>query len=137
MCLEGLSASRKLAAMPRMATLWGLGLLLAAMAVPAGAQDATPLCINAGHQYQVGDYACLPGCHGRQRYARCDALGAAASWTYISEVCPIAMLEPATPVNATLTVSAAMSPIPFKVTMSAIAPAIEARIAAVGRLASN
>jgi hypothetical protein len=106
-------------------------------AAPAFAQDATPLCINAGHQYQVGDYACLPGCHGRQRYARCDALGASASWTYISEVCPIAMISPAMPVSATLPVATAMSPIPYRVAMSAIAPDIEARIAAIGKLASN
>jgi len=123
--------------MLRQATLWGCGLLFAAMAFPAVAQDASPLCINAGHQYQVGDYACLPGCHGRQRYARCDAFGTAASWTYISEVCPIAMLEPATPANATLTISTAMSPIPYSATMSAISPAIEARIAAIGSATSN
>jgi hypothetical protein len=106
-------------------------------AAPAAAQDASPLCINAGHQYQVGDYACLPGCHGRQRYARCDVLGASASWTYISEVCPIAMITPAMPASATLTVATAMSPIPYRVTMSAIAPEIEARIAAIGKLAAN
>ena len=114
-----------------------LAVALAAMAAPAFAQDATPLCLNAGYQYQVGDYACLPGCHGRQRYARCDALGVAASWTYISEVCPIALISPAMPASATLTVATAMSPIPYQVTMSAIAPEIEARIAAIGKLASN
>ena len=30
---------------------------LTAMVAPASAQDATPLCINAGHQYLIGDYA--------------------------------------------------------------------------------
>jgi hypothetical protein len=110
---------------------------LVAVAAPAFAQDATPLCLNAGYQYQVGDYACLPGCHGRQRYARCDALGVSATWTYISEVCPIALISPAMPTRATLSVATAMSPIPYEVTMSAIAPEIEARIAAIGKLASN
>lgn len=104
---------------------------------PVSAQDTLPLCLNAGHQYQVGDYACLPGCHGRQRYARCDALGAAASWTYISDVCPIALISPSMPRSATLTVVTVMSPIPYQVTMSAITPEIEARIAAIGKLASN
>ena len=106
-------------------------------AAPALAEDATPICLNAGYQYHVGDYACLPGCHGRQRYARCDALGTATTWTYISEVCPIASISPALPRSATLTVTTAMSPIPYEVTMSAITPEIEARIAALGRLASN
>lgn len=108
-----------------------------AVAAPAFAQEATPLCLNAGHQYQVGDYACLPGCHGRQRYARCDVLGTSASWTYISEVCPIAAISPATPKDATLSVATAMSPIPFKVTMSAIAPEIAERMSAIATLASN
>ncbi len=115
-------------------------LLLAApafCAAPALAQDATPICLNAGYQYKVGDYACLPGCHGRQRYARCDALGSAASWTYISEVCPIASISPAMPRDATLTVATVMSPIPYEVTMSAIAPEIEARIASLGQVASR
>jgi hypothetical protein len=110
---------------------------VAISATPIVAEDAAPLCLNAGHQYQVGDYACLPGCHGRQRYARCDALGVSASWTYISEVCPIALISPAMPESATLTVTTAMSPIPYHVTMSAIAPEIEARISAIGKLASR
>ena len=114
-----------------------LAVALAAMAAPAFAQDATPLCINAGHQYQIGDYACLPGCHGRQRYARCDVLGASASWTYISEVCPIALISPPMPGGATLVVATAMSPIPYRVTMSAITPAIAEKISAIGKLASR
>ena len=115
-----------------------LAVSAAAMA-PAAAQDATPMpvCVGSGHQYQVGDYACLPGCHGRQRYARCDSLGASAAWTYISEVCPIASISPELPADATLTVTTVMSPIPYRVTMSAIAPEIADRIAAVGRLASR
>jgi hypothetical protein len=112
--------------------------LVALSAAPAVAQDATAICLNAGHQYQVGDYACLPGCHGRQRYARCDALGTNASWTYISEVCPIAVLSPPEPRGTSMRpVVTAMSPIPYSVTMSAIAPEIEERIRDIGRLASR
>jgi len=123
--------------MARPTILGALIAMLAALIAPASAQDASPICLNAGHQYQVGDYACLPGCHGRQRYARCDALGVAASWTYISEVCPIASIAPELPDRATLTVTTAMSPIPYTITMSAIAPEIADRISAVGRLASR
>lgn len=116
---------------------WGAVLSLLLFAAPASSQDATPICINAGHQYRVGDYACLPGCHGRQRYARCDVLGTAASWTYISEVCPIALLSPVLPEKASLSVATAMSPIPYQVTMSAIPPEIAERISAIGMLASR
>lgn len=116
-----------------------MALSLAALAFPAAAQDATPIpvCVGAGNFYQVGDYACLPGCHGRQRYARCDTLGASAAWTYISEVCPIASISPELPADATLTVTTVMSPIPYRVTMSAIAPEIAGRIAAMGKLAAR
>lgn len=118
-------------------TVLALAATAATAIVPAFAQGATPLCLNAGRQYQIGDYACLPGCHGRQRYARCDSLGASATWTYISDVCPIALMSPAMPDNATLSVATAMSPIPYRVTMNAIAPDIAARIAEIGKLASN
>lgn len=119
------------------ATGAGVWLLLAAMTAPAAAEDTALICLNAGHQYQVGDYACLPGCHGRQRYARCDALGPATTWTYISEVCPVALFSPPLPVSATLVVETAMSPIPYPTMMSAVAPEFEGRIAEAGRLASN
>ena len=97
-----------------------LAVSAAAMA-PAAAQDATPMpvCVGSGHQYQVGDYACLPGCHGRQRYARCDSLGASAAWTYISEVCPIASISPELPADATLTVTTVIA----ATSESAVAPA--------------
>lgn len=118
-------------------TIGVLALATASVVAPAFGQEATPVCLNAGHQYAIGDYACLPGCHGRQRYARCDALGVTASWTYISDVCPIALIAPAQPVHATLTVATVMSPIPYKITMSAIAPEIEERILEIGKLASR
>jgi hypothetical protein len=59
--------------------------------------QATTICMSRGQQYKIGDYACLPGCHGRQRYARCDAIAEAASWTFISDVCPMADLAPPAP----------------------------------------
>jgi hypothetical protein len=108
-----------------------LALLLVGLATGAVAQEQMAVCLNAGHQYQVGDYACLPGCHGRQRYARCDALGTAASWTYISEVCPIAAISPAMPKSATLIAASVMSPIPYEVTMSALSPMAEAGLDAI------
>ena len=106
------------------------GLLIAA-AMPAFAQDATPTCINAGNRYQGGDYACLPACHGRQRYARCDALGGAATWTYVSEVCPMALLSQRPPEMATLSVKTAMSPIPFAVAVSLVPPEAAARMSSM------
>jgi hypothetical protein len=41
------------------------------------------------------------------------------------------------PQSATLAVATAMSPIPYQVTMSVIAPEIEERILAIGKLASR
>jgi hypothetical protein len=108
-----------------------IALSLGALTTGAAAEELMAVCLNAGHQYQVGDYACLPGCHGRQRYARCDALGTAASWTYISDVCPIAAISPAMPKSATLVVESAMTPIPYEVTMSALSPMAEAGLDAI------
>jgi hypothetical protein len=98
-------------------------------ALPAAAAEATAFCMNAGNRYQVGDYACLPGCHGRQRYARCDAIAQSASWTYISDVCPMALFTPDPPVGVTAApVATAMSPIPYDITSCAIDPQIEIRV---------
>ena len=68
-----------------------------AATLPAFAAEVTLVCTNAGNQYQVGDYACLPACHGRQRYARCDSIAENATWTYISDVCPMALFTPKAP----------------------------------------
>jgi hypothetical protein len=104
------------------------------LAGSAAAQDTALLCLNGGHQYKVGDYACIPGCHGRQRYARCDAIATQASWTFISDVCPVALLSPAVPADVSLApVESAMTPIPFVLAMSAIAPEIAEEIAASSR----
>ncbi|MEP0320652.1 hypothetical protein [Bauldia litoralis] len=110
-----------------------LGSVIFAMAalatMPLAAAEASLICTNAGNRYQVGDYACLPGCHGRQRYARCDAVSQNASWTYVSDVCPMAMFTPETPDGVTVApVTTAMSPIPYDITSCAIDPEIEARL---------
>jgi hypothetical protein len=119
------------------------GILTALSAAPAAAQDApatpappavTPAppapkspvtCTSAGNTYQLGDYACLPACHGRRRLARCDAVGQAGSWTYVSNACPSAMINTPWPASWTqLPVATAMTPIPVSVHMSAIDPGI-------------
>lgn len=73
--------------------------------IPAPAPDlSTPesqqlSCLANGQAYMPGEIACVPGCHGRQRLARCDALAASASWTTISDNCPTARLTPLPPGN--------------------------------------
>lgn len=103
-------------------------LLAAAFAaLPSLAQDqqnVTLLCLNAGSQYQVGEFACIAACHQQRRLARCDVVSEKASWTYVSEVCPSAMIiNPPWPSdwNEVPAVSA-MSPIPVTVTYSAFPP---------------
>ncbi len=120
-----------------MAKAWIVGAGLAACfgVAPAVAQDAaappvaTALCMNAGAQYKVGEYACIAACHGQRRLARCDAVAQAASWTYVSDACPSAMIVPVWPSDWTERPAvAAMTPIPVTVTMSAIDPSIAPRI---------
>jgi hypothetical protein len=105
-----------------------------ATSVPAVAADASLVCVNAGRQYKVGDYACLPACHGRQRYARCDAVAEHASWTYVSDVCPIALLSPAQPQAASLAAAdSVMTPLPLNIPLSAISPEIAQKISDLGK----
>ncbi len=116
-----------------MARSWitGAGLAACLVAVPALAQDAaappvsTAVCTNAGNQYKVGEYACIAACHGERRLARCDAVAQAASWTYVSNACPSAMINPAWPSDWTeMPAVADMTPRPVTVIMSAIDPTI-------------
>ena len=105
------------------------GLVLA----PALSAEATPVCQNSGRDYKVGEYACIPACHGQRRLARCDAAAqsTAAAWTYVSDVCPSAMLPPA-PADATARpIRAAMTPIPLPIehTMSEMSPEAWMRLA--------
>ncbi len=120
-----------------MGKVWiiGLGVAAGLMGSAAWAQEAaTPpvsnaLCTNAGTQYKVGEYACIAACHGQRRLARCDAIATSASWTYVSDACPSAMIVPAWPSDWTETPALAdMSPIPVTVIMSAIDPTIAPRI---------
>ncbi len=113
------------------------GLLVALSAVPAAAQDApappappttpTPpaassaVCTSAGNTYRAGDYACIPACHGQRRLARCDVVGQAASWTYVSNACPSAMINTPWPSDwSQLPAVTDMTPLPVSVRMSAI-----------------
>lgn len=121
-----------------MAKRWMLaaGFLVALSAVPAAAQDApttpalrmpvTPaVCTSAGNSYNAGDYACIPACHGQRRLARCDVVGQSASWTYVSNACPSAMINAPWPSDwSQLPVVTDMTPIPVTVRMSAIDPRI-------------
>ncbi|MCB1488744.1 MAG: hypothetical protein KDJ88_14975 [Bauldia sp.] len=93
--------------------------------------------MSAGNQYQVGDYACIPACHGRQRFARCDSVADSATWTYISDVCPSALLTPKTPPASFAPVTTAMSPVPYDIPLSAIAPDFVERIAEAREPARN
>ena len=105
------------------------GILCALLASPASAEEATLVCLSSGHSYQVGDFACIPACHGKLRYARCAMVKEKASWTFISDVCPSANLTPPEPTGVTLMpVATAMSPIPLTILMSAIDPSIDLRI---------
>ncbi len=123
------------------------GILTALSALPAAAQDApatptlpaapavpaTPfppaaspsVCLSAGNTYHVGEYACIPACHGQRRLARCDTSGQLASWTYVSNACPSAMINTPWPSDwSALPVPTDMTPLPETVRMSAIDPKI-------------
>ena len=113
----------------------GLGLVLfaaaSALALPASAAETASLvCVNAGVSYKVGDMACIAACHGRRRLARCDVVAEKASWTYISDACPSAMINPPWPSDwSEIPAVAAMTPTPLVVQLCAIAPEIAPRIA--------
>jgi hypothetical protein len=112
---------------------------IASLAVFAGTaafaqeQQATLICSNAGVQYKVGEYACIAACHGKRRLARCDALATSASWTYVSDACPSAMIISPWPTDwSELPAATAMSPLPVKVNMSAPTPDMQVAIEAFG-----
>lgn len=108
-------------------------LLAAAIVLPASLGGAwaqqTALCMNAGVQYKVGEYACIAACHGARRLARCDAAAQAATWTYVSDACPSAMINAPWPAEWTeIPAVSVMTPIPVHVILSAPTPEIQARI---------
>jgi hypothetical protein len=73
--------------------------------IPAPSPDlSTPenqqlSCLANGQAYTPGEIACVPGCHGSQRLARCEAIRSTADWTTISDNCPTARLTPLPPGN--------------------------------------
>jgi hypothetical protein len=84
-------------------------------AVSAVAAEATPVCLNSGREYKIGEFACIPACHGQRRLARCDVNAETASWTYVSDACPSALLSPA-PEDATARpIAVAMTPLPLPI----------------------
>jgi hypothetical protein len=92
---------------------------------PLAAEEATLVCLSSGHTYQVGDYACIPGCHGKQRYARCEVVATKPSWTFVSDLCPVADTTPPVPAHVTLApVETAMSPIAFVVDWTPVDPSV-------------
>lgn len=115
---------------------WSACLLVLATAlpaVPAAKAQATTICVDAGVEYRVGEYACIAACHGQRRLARCDVIAERASWTYVSNACPSAMIVPPWPSDWTeVPAVALMTPRPITVNMSAVAPALAPRIAAAG-----
>ncbi|HMN87380.1 MAG TPA: hypothetical protein PKA74_15530 [Bauldia sp.] len=105
---------------------------LIATVAPSSAQTAL-VCINAGIQYKVGEFACIAACHGQRRLARCDVVAEQASWTTVSEVCPSAMIVPPWPTDwSEIPAVSATTPKPVVVMMSAPSPEIAVRIARAG-----
>jgi hypothetical protein len=108
------------------------------------AADTAPVCMNSGRAYKIGEYACIPACHGQRRLARCDSPSGqaqaadqsqAATWTFVSDVCPSAMLPPS-PAEATARpIKAAMTPVPLPIerTMSEMSPEAWMRLATLMR----
>jgi len=97
----------------------------------ASAQQTKLTCLNAGNIYSVGEFACIAACHGARQLARCDRIADAATWSYVSDVCPSAHFVPPPPDNASqLPVVTAMSRLPGPLKISEFSPAIKLRIAA-------
>lgn len=124
--------------------IWRTLVVLTALGGPALAQDqqsppgqgGTSLaCTNAGSQYKVGEFACIAACHQQRRLARCDVVSEKASWTYVSEACPSAMIiNPPWPSDWTeVPAVAAMSPVPVVVNYSALPPEMPRLMAALLR----
>jgi hypothetical protein len=93
----------------------GLALAIFGAGEAAAADTASLFCFNSGNKYKVGAYACIAACHGQRRLARCDVIAEIASWTYVSNTCPSALLPPS-PWDTNLTpVAVAMTPLPLPV----------------------
>jgi hypothetical protein len=111
----------------------GSGLAQDAPSQPRQAPAAAPQsCSSGGVQYAVGEYACLPACHGERRLAQCEINVTTKQplWTYVSDACPSAVIiNPRWPSDWSETpVATDMTPLPVNVKMSAISPAIAPKI---------
>ncbi len=100
-----------------------------------GGQSAAATCTSGGLKYAAGEYACVPACHGERRLVRCDArtYGSTTTlgiWTFVSDVCPSAMIEKSPWPNdwTLLPTTAEMTPLPVVVNFSGIAPEIAPKI---------
>jgi hypothetical protein len=133
MWLEAPGAPPTIRAMTKWRTIPAALVMSVASIAPALAADATIVCQNSGRDYKVGEYACIPACHGQRRLARCDqvAQSQTASWTYVSDVCPSAMLPPSPSEATARPIKAAMTPIPLPIerTMSEMSPEAWMRLA--------
>ncbi len=89
-------------------------------------------CSSGGVTYTVGEYACLPACHGQRRLAQCEVNVTTKQplWTYVSDACPSAMIiNPPWPSDwSEKPVATDMTPLPVNVKMSAISPEIAPKI---------
>jgi hypothetical protein len=101
----------------------------------APAPNAAVVCVNSGNQYRVGEYACIAACHGERRLARCDAMAEHASWTFVSNVCPSALLPRPLREATGKPIAAAMTPIPLPVEhlMSEMSPESWMRLVDAGK----
>lgn len=126
--------------MTRRSIVGRLAFALALLALPALAQDdaqpggesASLVCVNGGSRYSVGEFACIAACHQQRRLARCDVVSDAASWTYVSDACPSAMINPPWPSDwSEVPAVAAMTPIPLVVNSSAMSPVLPLALAAL------
>ena len=118
----------------KLATNFAAAILAFVPALPSAmAQEPqTIACKNAGISYAVGEFACIAACHQERRLARCDVVSENASWTYVSEACPSAMINPPWPSDwSEVPAVSAMSPIPVSVSFSAPPPAMPRTLAAL------
>jgi hypothetical protein len=109
----------------------GAALIVAGMTIaPAVAQDADPICRNAGNVYKIGDFACIAACHGARRLAQCKQASYGTTWIYVSDVCPSAHIVPPPLDNASpIPTVTAMTPLPGPLKISELSPEISLRLA--------
>lgn len=105
------------------AAILGWTLLASPTVAQEEQQELALSCVNAGNRYAVGEFACIAACHQQRRLARCDMVLNNTSWTYVSETCPSAMINPPWPSDWNeVPAVTVMSPVPVTVTYSAFPP---------------